>query len=435
MKNLRLSIQVTLVFIAAFIITGVLVIFAVTKSAENIFEDIVYQRLEAEGKAIAQTSDAAGFQLESGIAAVQYSSETQTFTASENIGEYADAAAVPWLIGKAVEQTASSGRYVNTIAGKQIFYVVLKYHGFFEVQNHDIFIVMTDSAMKEAMIENLQSQVLTIFLISFLLGYLIVLYWIFKLVRDTRRISSSLKTFGINDYQSKVETPRRDEIGDLVKSIELMRGKIIENEKQKQEIIQGVSHDLKTPIAIIRSHAEALDDGLCEPGEVTKVIESECIRLDGKVTELLNLTRLNYFDLNREMIGDIRMDLLVEETVKRYRHLTKAKFALNLKPVSFFGDRESWRVALQSILDNAVRYAKTKIEITLKNDALAVCNDGPKIDEERLPNIFEVFEKSADGNFGIGLSTVKRTAELFGYTVAAKNTGDGVCFEIFKAMI
>ncbi len=432
MKNLKLSIQVTLVFIAAFVITSVLVAFAVTRSTESIYEDIVYQKLEAQGKAVAQSSRLASFELESGIAVIQYSSDMQSYTASDNINDYTDAVSIPLLIGKAVQQTSSAQRYVNTIAGKQIFYVILKYHGFFEVQDHDVFIVLTDGAMKGAMMENMRTQVQFIFLIAFLFGYLIVLLWIFRLVRDTRHISGALKNMGSNYYRTRLETPRKDEIGDLVNSIEAMRGKIMESEKQKQEIIQGVSHDLKTPIAVIRSYTEAMQDGLCEPGEVAEVVETECIRLDRKVTELLNLTRLNYIDLNRDTFGDIRMDVLIEDIVKRYRHMSKAKFVLDLKPVSFFGERESWRVVLQSILDNAIRYAETKIEISLKKDDLCICNDGRNIDEARLPSIFNAFEKSADGNFGIGLSTVKRTAELFGYSAAAKNTETGVCFEICK---
>ena len=432
MKYLRLSVQITLVFVAAFIITSVLVVVAVTKSAETLFENIVYQRLEAEGKTVALSSDSGVLEESSGMGIIEYASDKYTYITSDNIQDYTDTASIPLLIGKAVQQTERTERYTSTIAGKQIFYVILKYHGFFDIQDHDVFIVLTDDAMKTSMLGNLRSQVLFIFLISFVLGYLIVLFWIFKLVIDTKHVSISLKNIGSNYYKTKLTTQRRDEIGDLVESAEAMREKIVENEKQKQEIIQGVSHDLKTPIAVMRSYAEALKDGLCEPDEVAEVVEAECERLNHKVTELLNLTRLNYLDINRETLGDIRMDLLIEDIVKRYRHMTKAKIVLDVKPISFLGERESWRVVLHCILDNAIRYAKTKIEITLNKDILRICNDGPNIAEENLANIFKAFEKSTDGNFGIGLATVRRTAELFGYSAAAKNTETGVCFEIFK---
>ena len=112
--------------------------------------------------------------------------------------------------------------------------------------------------------------------------------------------------------------------------------------------------------------------------------------------------------------------------------MTKAQIILDLKPVSFFGERESWRVALQCLLDNAIRYAEKQIKVSLKKDFLHICNDGPHIAEDRLSNIFIAFEKSADGNYGIGLATVRRTAELFGYQAVARNCDDGVCFELVK---
>ena len=107
------------------------------------------------------------------------------------------------------------------------------------------------------------------------------------------------------------------------------------------------------------------------------------------------MTRLNYIDMHRESFGEIRMDLLIEDIVKRYHHMTKAQFKLDLKPVSFFGERESWRVALQCLLDNAIRYAEKQIKVSLKKDFLHICNDGPHIEEDRLANIFIAYEKSA----------------------------------------
>ncbi|MEX1308499.1 MAG: HAMP domain-containing sensor histidine kinase [Eubacteriales bacterium] len=432
MKYLKLSVQITLVFVAAFIITSVLVVIAVTKSTESLFEEIVYKRMETEGKAIAQYSDVDGFEQINGVGVIKYASDAHTYISSDNIKDFVDDESIPYLIGKTVQQTERIGRYSNKIAGKQIFYVILKYEGFFEVQDHDVFIILTDNAMKTAMLGNLRTQILHIFFFSFVCGYIIVLLWIFRLVIDTKHVSTALKNIGSNYYKTKLTTQRKDEIGDLVQSAEAMREKIVENEKQKQEIIQGVSHDLKTPIAVMHSYAEALKDGLSEPDEVADVVEVECERLNHKVTELINMTRLNYLDLNRGTLNDIRMDLLIEDTVKSYRHMAKAKIVLDLKPVSFLGERESWRVVLQCLMDNAIRYAKKSIVFTLDKDRLSISNDGPNIAEDRMASIFNAFEKSADGNFGIGLATVRRTAELFGYIVTVKNTETGVCFKIYK---
>ena len=98
----------------------------------------------------------------------------------------------------------------------------------------------------------------------------------------------------------------------------------------------------------------------------------------------------------------------------------------------FWETGDSWYIAIQNILDNAMRYAKSTINIYLDQSTLKIFNDGEKIDENILPNIFNAYEKGKGGNFGIGLSIVKRTVELFGYDVKAKNSDEGVTFIIFE---
>ena len=81
---------------------------------------------------------------------------------------------------------------------------------------------------------------------------------------------------------------------------------------------------------------------------------------------------------------------------------------------------------------NIIRYAKSKIIVELDKDKLMIFNDGRHIDENQITNIFNAYEKTKDGNFGLGLSIVKKTAEMFGYHVFAENIDGGVKFCIDK---
>jgi two-component system sensor histidine kinase CssS len=331
-----------------------------------------------------------------------------------------------------IRDRETSARYVNTINDKEIYYIVLNYEGFFGVQKDDIFIILTDNTMKKSMVRTTSVKIIISCIIAFAIGYLIIFIWISRLVDDTKRITRSLRNIGEDHYKTKVTTKRSDEIGELVESIELMRNKIIEHEKQKQDIIQGVSHDLKTPIALIQSYAEALEDDMCDKKEMVDITLKQCNRLNSKVTKLLNITRLGYMDVNKKTIGTTQMDDMIRELVASYSYRTKKDIEQNLLPVSFVGDRESWLIAVQNILDNALRFAKTKIVITLKEDELTIYNDGKHIDEGYLPNIFSAYEKTKDSNFGLGLSIVRRTAQIFGYNVTAENMDVGVQFTIYK---
>lgn len=430
MKRLKLSYQITIIFIVAFLITSILLGVFITRGLDNIYEDNIFERLEAFGKALRLSPDISLYESPKNISFISYNSQDKSYLASDNIKEYINDDATKLLINKAAAQEEYIMHYVNNIDGRITYYTVLNYQGFFDIQSHDVFIVLTDEAMKTQMVSNTTLQIIFACLLAFAFGYLVVILWTTRLIRDTKKISNELKTIGANHYKIKIQTERKDEIGELVSSIELMRKMIIGNEKNKQEIIQGVSHDLKTPIAIIGSYVEALDDNMCDTKEAVDIITKQCARLNAKVTQLLNLTRLGYIDINSKTVGNTNIQEMIEELIKLYNYRTDVEIELNLSVANFFGDRESWQIAVQNIMDNAIRYARHKIVIDLKEDELSISNDGKHIDTEKLPNIFSAYEKSNDGKFGLGLSIVKRTVDLFGYKIIAKNLDNGVLFKI-----
>ncbi len=431
MKRLSLATQITLIFIAAFILTSLLLGVFITRRLDNLYENTIYEKLEAEAKAIRFAQNKKNYESAENIAFIKYIKLDNTYFASDNIMPYIDEEAISLLIGRAVAQTTYQARYENTVDGRQIYYVVLNYQGILGL-SEDALIIIADSSIKRAMVVETRRQIYFVCLISFSLGYIIILIWITKFIDDTKKISFGLKKIGENHYKTRVTTKRKDEIGDLVDNIESMRQKIIENEQLRQEIIQGVSHDLKTPITLISSYAEAYEEGMCKADEMAQIAKKETKRLNAKVTKLLNLSRLGYIDTNVSTAGTTDMKSLLDELAGLYGYQNKIKISLDLLDAEFLGDRESWFICAQNILDNALRYANSEITIKLEPDKLMIANDGKKIDEKILPKIFDTYEKSADGNFGIGLSIVKRTVEIFGYEAKAENVEDGVSFSIIK---
>ena len=96
------------------------------------------------------------------------------------------------------------------------------------------------------------------------------------------------------------------------------------------------------------------------------------------------------------------------------------------------GTDEIWESIVNNILSNAIRYAKKKIVITIKDDKIVFFDDGEAIDKEILNHMFEPYKKGKKGENGIGLSIVKGNCNLIGYNVMAKNKRDGVEFIINK---
>ena len=96
----------------------------------------------------------------------------------------------------------------------------------------------------------------------------------------------------------------------------------------------------------------------------------------------------------------------------------------------FYGSIENLETILDNLLSNFMRYAKNTIKITAKQNKLILYNDGENIDNDFLEAIFTPFRKGIKGQFGLGLSIVKKTLNLMEYDITIKNEKKGVSFII-----
>lgn len=431
MRRFSLGKQITVVFFLAFALTNLIIALQTTGTLKNAYLSQMYDSLDAEAKAVRMADGKEAYQPAAHTAFIRYALKDGTHTASENIHAYADDASIELLAGVARAQEDTIGHYVNTIGDTTIYYVIHRFQGFFRVHPGDTVIVLTDTALINHMIRP-SVELLIACLIAFAIGFLVVFLWSRRLVKNILGIRDDITRLGRDHYRTKISTARRDELGDLVDNIEAMRRQIILREQSRQELWQGISHDLKTPVNIIQSYAEALQDGMCDADTAAEVTLKQANRLSDKVNKLLDLTRLGYLDTGHMPLGKVPMDDLVGELAANYAYRRDIEFALDLAPVSFDGDPESWRIAIENILDNALRYAKSRIVVTLRPDHLAIFNDGKGIEDIYLSRIFLPYEKSRDGRFGLGLAIVQKTVVLFGYGIRAENVADGVRFTIYR---
>ena len=80
-----------------------------------------------------------------------------------------------------------------------------------------------------------------------------------------------------------------------------------------------------------------------------------------------------------------------------------------------------WEAIIDNILNNFMRYAEKKVSIVVKNNKIILYNDGPKIADNVLNNIFTPYEKGIKGVFGLGLSIVKKTLHFLNYDIFIEN--------------
>ena len=297
-------------------------------------------------------------------------------------------------------------------------------------------LTLNDNKYQELLKDSLLSSVVNITVVVVGVFFVILMIWMAALIHPLNQIRNYIdKVKNGEDAQLKIN--RQDEIGALARALVDMRQELQRQEKTKEEMIHNISHDLKTPIATIKSYGESIKDGIYPYETLEKsvdVIINNADRLEKKVHSLLYLNRVEYL-VSQDIEGALTdMNVVIDNVILSIKAIRDdVVIETDLQPEVFFtGLEESWRVAIENILENALRYAKSKIKIFLREDEVAISNDGPSMSEERIAALFKPFEKGQDGQFGLGLSIVAKVVHANGYTVSGENTSDGVIFRMSK---
>lgn len=279
-------------------------------------------------------------------------------------------------------------------------------------------------------------DVISFFVIVFIGSYLIA--WIIAraITKPVKQLSIFASEIAKGNWYAELPKLHSDEIGDLGQALDKMREDLHLAQSKEREFLQSASHDLKTPIMIIKGYAQSSIDGMLLSSDKTaaQTILDESERLDHRVKQLLDYSTLDQMlDHNTERTT-IRLDRLLKGITRKFEGLSNhLSWESQMSDVEFNGNIDAMRICFENILHNQLRYAKSKILITLKeSDAIyiTISNDGPAISEAMVDTLFDNYKKSKDGNHGIGLAIVKKVINSHGGTVRAENTTSGVVFTI-----
>ncbi|HSH36194.1 HAMP domain-containing sensor histidine kinase [Schnuerera sp.] len=337
---------------------------------------------------------------------------------------------------QALTQEKNSQRYNGKVGDEKIFYVITKG----KALNQDAFLVsyMWDS-YREDLVQTLFRKLLMIMFLVFIFSWIPAILLSKYLSRPLVRLEKRVEKLADNQWEEPVELDRGDEIGKLGESIEQLRNQLIYQEEMQQSFLQHISHELKTPVMVIRSFSQAIRDGIYPKGDLdcsVKIIDEEAERLEKRIRNLLYITKLDYLNTHNIPYEDFSMDKLIKDVIERLSwNRTDIDWQLNLQPIDINGDLEQWRIVIENLLDNQLRYAKNSILISLnpKDEnkvMLKFWNDGPNIEPETLDSLFTKFNKGYKGEFGLGLAIVHRIVTLHGGKIWAKNEEEGVSFYV-----
>ena len=256
-------------------------------------------------------------------------------------------------------------------------------------------------------------------------------------VKPLNKIRDATIKLAQGNYEIMTDVKQNDEIGELAKSIDKLALQLNKSskeserfEKMRQNFIANISHELRTPITVIRGSMEAICDGIIsEPEqlkEYNKQILSDSIHLQRLVNDLIDLTKLQNTDFSIDK-NTINLLEIVNDAVRSMKQISSKKnIKINFKKNNetenylFVGDYQRIRQMIIIVLDNAIKFSNEnqKIDIFLKKlnnkCELKICDNGKGINPENVGEIFNRYHKSNTeenkNGMGLGLAIAKEIA-------------------------
>jgi signal transduction histidine kinase len=327
-------------------------------------------------------------------------------------------------------------------------------------------IIVDDQMMiYEVSIASLEEAVFVImkfFLYLFIIGILISIMGAFFISKYISKPIQDLNTLALLMKDKKVRevmvSKRQDEIGQLNHSLMLMYQELLSNiqrleseltkeravETMKKQFLAQATHELKTPISVIRGYAELVYDGIYKDEEERDhyiiSIYNETEAISSLINEILDFSKMEngFFNIH---VGPVDIQIWAENIIKTYReyikiHHLEVIYDVNVSHRKIEIDANRMEQVIKNLIANAVEHAKSKVifKFTQVNQSLYITveNDGPPIADEDMPFIFESFYKrrGKQSGTGLGLAIVKQIVLLHHGDYRVENTEDGVRFTV-----
>ncbi|MBQ4104553.1 MAG: HAMP domain-containing histidine kinase [Clostridia bacterium] len=312
--------------------------------------------------------------------------------------------------------------------------------------------------------------------VAMLLALIYISGYAKRFTKPIIKITETANKMSNLDFSQKCEINRKDEIGILADSINKLSASLdtaltelkttneqlvsdIEKErkleKMRQDFVSSASHELKTPIAIIRGYAEGLKINVSEEDtamqEYCDIIMNEADKMNSLVLSLLeaSLYSSGMKTLNKE---DFELNEFVKEYMKAAKPIFEekeinAKFIDPETKLMVFADKSQIERVLSNYISNACSHTKNEKEIIVSVEdsgekyKVSVYNSGSFIDDKDKDNIFNSFYRAdkahsrKEGRFGLGLSIVKSIMDMHKCECGFTNKENGVefWFQIEKA--
>ena len=293
------------------------------------------------------------------------------------------------------------------------------------------------------------AQQTVIILISFsgvLIIFSVMLGILFSVLlsRPLKDLIQAFEQAADNRFSVRLQNRTNNELGILINSFNCMMQKLEENEKARRQLTADISHDLRTPLALITARLEMLKEGVYRPdSEQFDFLIQETDRLSAFIDSWRQISRLEAGSLEPRINTKIEINEFLRNLFESFAPMGAAdrlsfEFYPSPQPLFVWGDQESLTRAFGNLIMNAVKFSRSRglIRLSIRregNEAVSELYDnGIGIPREKLKYIFDRFYKADDSRnrnregSGLGLAICKTVVFAHGGTVAV-DSKEGEC--------
>jgi len=297
--------------------------------------------------------------------------------------------------------------------------------------------------------------------INFILTAFIGLLLFFLLTKRLRTVTNAVKKFEQGDYQSRIESISRDEIGQLSDAFNKMADTINSNidqiknsDRMRRDLIANISHDLRSPLASVQGYLETIfiKEKSLNPGELKhylNIVYKNIQQLNKLVYDLLELSKLDAKQIKPKpepfSLAELTQDVVLKFKPQAEKHKIEINSFLPSELPMVNADIAMIENALSNLLENALNYTPEQGNVTVglevkdKIVKVQVSDSGSGIPNEDLPHIFERFyradkSRSTQGT-GLGLAITKKIIEAHQSQITVDsrlNSGTTFTFSLSK---
>ena len=326
------------------------------------------------------------------------------------------------------------------------YYVFSSYTDYYDHEGRAVLYISEAIGTTGASVTIIKKILAIVTLLSLAAGFGLSWFIARKFSKPVAVLSQKAEKLGEKDYSSEYEKGFCSELDILSDTLDSTNEKLLVSRGFQMQLLSNVSHDLRTPLTMIKGYAEMIRDISWEDSEAMKediqVVIKETDRLNALVNEILTYSELQTENGHSEF-EEIDLSELITGAAGRFEKLARPENVVidkNIEPgITTNADPELIERALYNLMDNAVRHTgngkKISVELHGKDDkaVIGVRDFGAGIPESELEHIWERYytsrQRQGKGVSGLGLAIVKQIADIHrGNCYAVSAAGNGCTF-------